>query len=105
MQVGKTIKIANLCSVLQKNKIEELNQDKYLQLSNMKEKVRMIEILFVKLNEVDCIRLKIDVFSLLRPYEIFEWNKLFENTFIIIIFILLIFFSVIIGFLSSCDFN
>ena len=27
LQVGKTIKITNLCSVWQKNKIEELNQD------------------------------------------------------------------------------
>ena len=71
----------------------------------MKEEVRMVEILFVKLNEIDCVRLKIDVFSLLRPYKIFKWNKLFENTFIIIIFILFIFFSVIIGVLSSGDFN
>ena len=27
LQVGKTIKITNLCSVLQKNKTKELNQD------------------------------------------------------------------------------
>ena len=38
----------------------------------MKEEVRIVEILFVKLNEIDCVRLKIDVFSVLRPYQIFK---------------------------------
>ena len=69
MQVGETSKIANCVAFDQKRKKkkkkEELNQDQVpatLQYGRKGKKGR--NILFIKLNEIDYVRLKIDVFSL-----------------------------------------
>ena len=89
------IKNCKLCSVWpkkeKKKKKEELNQDQVpatLQYGRKGKKGR--NILFIKLNEIDYVRLKIDVFSLwehikyLNEISFFFMSRLYINMFILL---------------------